>query len=322
MNIGYRAEPARLRLANQVVLVDGTHAAALYDLSAIRIRRISAGARELLHSVLDGDGSASAPQLRQAEARRFLDGLLGAGYLEVSRLSGDAGYFHVPRPYPGWPPMRTLSFVIDHRFDEAASERMTRWLAEASSRFGLVSVLLVDRSEGGHAAARVELDVARRFPGLLRELITVGRPPATDGTRAVELSPADVVPSMRGPRRVAVAGSRMGPQFLLPAAPVYNLHHLGSESNGCLHVEGDGSVYPDIAETRFRLDAADDTVAGVMRAAATRKYWSTGKDLRDKCQGCELRYACLNPLAARSLPDQLRSAPANCGYSLPTGTWH
>src|SRR5690606_9996223 len=96
-----------------------------------------------------------------------------------------------------------------------------------------------------------------------------------------------------------------------------------SESFGCIHIDANREVFPDVSERHYliqRLSDAQD-LSLLLENPKLMIYWSAGKDKRQKCRDCEFRHACPNPIPARSITDDIYSAPSNCTYNLELGTW-
>jgi hypothetical protein len=313
------------RLGNQVALVQGRYADALYDLRARRIRRLSKKASSLVQSQVAGAPTPSAPD---ASEHQFLVNLASAGFLETRRAAGSLPYSNDWQWPTSLPPLRTLSFEVDARTDEGRSARISNWISEAITAFGLLSVVLVVSPGGVAAAERISGAARARSEHLVVEFLPLAGSEARSDNRQHRL---EVVPEGEAVglgsddvRRVRALSQPMGPEAFSVSFAFFHLLDKFSESQGCLHFDAALRCFPDIAEADYGLSPDGGETRGLselLQDPRLREYWASGKNERDKCRDCELRRACPNPIAARSRPEDLRSAPSNCGYDLPSGTW-
>jgi radical SAM protein with 4Fe4S-binding SPASM domain len=315
------------RLGNQVEIVRGKHAAALYDYFGGRVQRIPLAAAPLLEQPAIGE--LAPDDIGSA----FFQGLVERNYVQpVGDHPGEP--FRTEWTLPLLPPLRTLSVDLDRHVDALAIDRVVGLVAEAVAGFGLLNVVLVVDGEPeslpGLAARLLALD-----PHLMLELLCSDAAwrtvevPASDPPRLIRIDSAvqGAVPDYqhREGRRTAVRHAMpMSPEMLIGNFAYFHLLKEHGESHGCLHVDAVLRVFPDICERDYALAdlrVEPRTVAELVNDERTQRYWSAAKDRREKCRDCEFRYACPNPVAHRSDADDLASAPFNCGYDLETGRW-
>lgn len=327
----------RYRLGNQVVLVQGKHAAALYDLFAGRIQRISTGLGDLMSSGVlrerrDGASAGGLPEQLSAK-------LVERGFLETCKDNGAEDY-RFEHAVPRFPPLRTLSFEVGRDTRLADLARAQRLIFEAIETFSLGSFAFLLRQ--GFALTDelklLALEVLARegyvlcefwgeAEGVLEELQACLRS-AGHGNRAFVSTVSgganhETGLSEDGRRFVWGSKSALSASALTCRPDVYHLLMTRGESFGCLHFDQEWRVYPDVSERNHQVGMTWDRTGlrSLLACAGLDRYWRFGKDKREKCRDCELRYACPNPLSSRSNPLDLASAPSNCGYSLERGAW-
>ncbi len=92
---------------------------------------------------------------------------------------------------------------------------------------------------------------------------------------------------------------------------------LKYEGYGFLYVDGDGTVWPDWLEPRFHYGSISEFGSRGKPSEDHRtfaEYSTNNKSLRDVCNVCELRVCCIWSASRRVDPDDIKSAPHNCGY--------
>jgi hypothetical protein len=315
------------RLGNQIEVVRGKHAAALYDHYRGRVQRIPLDAASLL------EGPALAELTPEDVSSGFFQGLMQRGYVQpVREYPGEP--FRAEWSLPLLPPLRTLSMELGESLPESALDRMLGLAAEAVAEFGLLNFVIV---AAGNPTSLPEF-VARLLaldPQLMVELLCAETAwqslavPPSDASRVIriEAAPQAAAPeyqARQGTRSSSYVGTRLTAEMLVGNYAYFHLLRQHGESHGCLHVDARLCVFPDICERDYLL--ADlrrepKTVADIIGDQRTQRYWSAAKDGREKCRDCEFRYACPNPVAHRSDASDLASAPHNCGYVLETGRW-
>ncbi len=103
----------------------------------------------------------------------------------------------------------------------------------------------------------------------------------------------------------------------------YHYSLTNSESSGCLYFSK-GKVYPSTSEQYFELAQSPNNLLEfeeILKAVRLEKYWSNTKDKREKCNECELRYACTYPNSMRQIKHDIQSAPSSCKYNIIDGRW-
>jgi hypothetical protein len=324
------------------MLVHGKHGDALYDLRAMRIRRLSKPASALLQAEVQGDVQWTALDARE---RDFLVQLAATSFLQPRRSALAAPYACDWQWPTALPPLRTLSFELDSSTDSQALTRILAWIREAIADYGLLSLVLLVAPGGTDAGDRIANEALAMSEDLIVETLVVGDDGGPDQPghashashasnstpRAVRRHSIEVVEAGEpvglgadGCRRVRGARDAIGPEAFIVSFAFFHLLEKFGESHGCLHFDAGLRAFPDIAEENYRLsgEAGESrSLRELLDDARLRHYWSRGKHGREKCRDCELRLACPNPVAARSRVDDLDSAPANCGYDLASGTW-
>ncbi|WP_374013714.1 hypothetical protein [Pseudoxanthomonas koreensis] len=329
-------ESTGYRLGNQVVLVHGAHASALYDLFDGRIQRVSSGLGKVLEGV---DGHADVPGKYDASVlESLLRRLAERGFLE--RCQGNGGQrYSFDSKVPRFPPLRTLSFEIGSGTTAEDFGRILNFIADASRRFSLGSFAFLvggscDPAGGLEAVVASGLRHARfsicelwcaseavgRFKALRSRLPHPGRVFVSEACDPVH---GTIGVDEGGVRSVWDWDAGLLPSAMVCRADYYHLLGMYAECYGCLHFDRDWNVFPDVSEMDFFIGRPGAGVGldDLLRDERLLGYWKVGKDRRDKCRDCELRYACPNPLSRRSRPDRLGSAPANCSYDLERGRW-
>jgi hypothetical protein len=321
------------RLGNQVVLVQARHAIALYDLKRGRLQRLAGrGADRFRDDCLQGrrlepDGYAGNP-VTLLHQRGFLERYRGV----------DTEDFSPDWSVPLFPPLRTLSFEVDHHADAARADRILQFVREATHAHGLLSAVLVVKPGGEAIAAFLARELLTNAEHLLVETLAapgcdVGRCHSPGhgvdfARRRIRIQAIDAsglaglcVDDSRG---VLASRQKVGAGVIFVHYSYFHLLKNFGESYGCLHFDAQMRVFPDIAETSYAIGHSDEggmSLSELLSHPRTLAYWGMTKDFREKCSGCELRYACANPLAHRVDPDNLSSAPSNCDYDPVDGRW-
>jgi hypothetical protein len=329
---------SRYRLGNQVVLVEGRHASALYDLYHGRIQRISSGLGELL-AYEPERSRRQVPSAGDDTAGRLVAKLAARGFLEEchGNSAEDYAFDHVA---PRFPPLRTLSFEVGPRTTRQDLERAGRLVLEAIDALCLASFafLVQPRFELMDELERVALDALARTRYVLCEFwgadgAVVER--LASGAVAAGNAGRIMVSKVRGPsgefaglpgdgsRLLWEWGSALSASAMICRPDYYHLLMNYSESRGCLHFDEAWRIFPDVSERDYHLGSIDGEqgITEAFDALVADEYWRFGKDRREKCRDCELRYACPNPLSMRSQKRGLGSAPGNCRYDLELGAW-
>ncbi len=89
-----------------------------------------------------------------------------------------------------------------------------------------------------------------------------------------------------------------------------------------LHIKEDGVVTPCIHEPNLHLGSIWDLdLAEIVKSEACQNLWLSNRDKIQKCQDCEFRYCCVNPMHFRENKRDFKSAPNNCFYNPYLGEW-
>lgn len=327
----------RYRLGNQVVLVHGKHASALYDLFGGRIQRVSSGLGELLsfdvarawHDAPGADGG-----LAQLFAK-----LAARGFLEESKENGAKDY-SFEHAAPRFPPIRTISFEVGRHTGQGDLGQAEKLILEAVDGFSLGSFAFLVRAGFGlpDELERLARDLLGRAKyvlcefwgedqGVIEKLRSGAASAGNEGrvfaSAICTHAKSSTGLSDDGHRFVWGLDSALSASALICRPDFYHLLMSRSESFGCLHFDEKWRIFPDVSESNHQIGFATaySGVGNLLADAGLNGYWNFGKDRREKCRDCELRYACPNPLSTRSRHRDLASSPANCSYSPERGTW-
>jgi radical SAM protein with 4Fe4S-binding SPASM domain len=325
------------RLGNQVVLVRGKHASALYDLHRGRVQKIANGLADLMTDAAGNDGTL--PPEERAIVEQSLARLASRKFVESDRGNGAAPVeaFTADWTHPQLPLVRTVSMEVDAATTPETLASMRRLVLDASARAGLCSFAFVGGS-GSMARvlglaedllAGVEFSLCEFWsdaPEVLAAVDSSGLRSRYPGRVIVaDASPGDSSSGITesGTRATQRGGDGIGPGHFICRADYYHLLRNFSESHGCLHVDNQGDVYPDVSEQDYCIGALSrlGDLESLLGNARLLTYWNFGKDQRGKCSDCEFRYVCPNPLSMRADAGDLASAPGNCSYDLEAGAW-
>lgn len=315
----------RYRLSQQVVLVRGRFSAALYDLHRSRLQTIPAAVAD---SIEAGNGTQPGHQA-------VLTTLSDRGFLREDEGPHRDGSFSPDASSPYFPVLRTVSFDLRGPEPLARAPQVLRIVREGLE-YGLASVVLLVSDQSRSSLDIIVAALRNLHQTLLIETLVYGAEQDTVAQPRMDSYFSDVsrgdaaIGLHRNPRDAGfvrgVRAERSGIEpglFITNYAYFHLLRHFG-ESHGCLHFDQGLGVYPDMTESNYRIAGFGDEVsslAALLEDPALRRYWSFGKDQREKCRECVFRYACPNPLSNRSVAGDLASAPANCGLDLETGKW-
>lgn len=307
-----------LRLAAQTALVRGRYAALLMDIYRGRMQRISLEVADLIDSLALGDGT-NLPQLGVPEAA-IIERLVERGFISKFRACFASSYA-VDAKYPECPIVRTISFNSSAPFIEAAAQLAI----ECHRELGLYNVLILVPDQVSSQLSCVIKTLLACSPYLIVDLVMrqveINRFPGelTADSRRIRLTP---LPPGEGDEN-EFGIPTVGKDSIYCRSDLYQVLRIYNESFGCIHIDNEGHVFPDLLEKSFAAGDFRSLTIDSLRNGIDelQHYWSVNKDQRKKCSGCEFRYACPNTLAARSVESDLRSEPANCNYQVETGIW-
>lgn len=283
-----------MRLANQTVVVRGARHAALYDLpprGLPRLQRIPLDVASLIES-------GESP--RDEAQARWLAFLTAAGFVEETTP---------PRwePYrPDWshayvPALHTITIEV---CDESIG-LVEAWLRHSPLARTLHYGFYVGSTSSPCIAGKIASIVAATDASSF-ELFEEGSDASTlfhpDGTaigRRTQAPPCDG--SVIDKLRLSVVNFR---RYL-----------RGSETAGQIHIDRYLVVWPHPDEKHYSIgDACLQSLDAIVAGDRYRTICENGKDRRDVCRECELRYACAENYTRRVDPHDIRSAPSACAY--------
>lgn len=327
---------SKYRLGNQVALVNGRYASALYDLASGRIQRISVGMGELLADDCRRlnknlcNKNALMTQLSAALAeRKFLEECIG-------NVPENYSFDHV---YPRFPPLRTISFHVGYKTNSEDLSKAEQVICDAISKFSLGSFafLICDEFQLAAEVRGLAERVLSKFQFVLcefwcvdsEEAGSIGRSKIKQRYRNRVLI-ADIKNSKcdsagiteDSDRLIWPCNSKINVSMFICRPDYYHLLKKHGESYGCIHFDSEWNVFPDVSEFEYCVGAFDDfsSIEEVVIDKRLIEYWGFSKDKRWKCQDCEFRYACPNPLSRR-VGVGLESQPSGCDYDLERGVW-
>ena len=289
-----------MSFASRTRVVDGHSLAAIYDFSRSRIQRIPL---DFLHEI--EAGSISARHARAASE------LADMGFLVRCDAASPPPAFD--GAYLDLPAIRMVSIDACALEAHSVAEDLLEFLS-LCCRHGLRDVLLLTQPSLTQAAAGFIRDARRQLPDVRFEFGSTALPSGNGGV-AHQAQPTRHAPPLSEPVR---------PGHFRIDWTYFELLKKRSESDGCMHIDPDLLVSPDICErdVRFELPRLLDSLqTGGLRSIALEHYWGLGKDARGKCSSCEFRYACPNGKWSRSIDGDLNSPPVNCSYDPVAGTW-
>ncbi|MBV2208376.1 MAG: hypothetical protein KUL77_02290 [Thermomonas sp.] len=316
--------------------MSGKYAAALYDFAGGRIQRISAGMGNLLaDDCLGLNRSLSKKNIlvmqlsRALTERKFLEECIGNAYENYS-------FDHV---HPRFPPLRTISFHIGPKttFDDLNKAEHIIHDAISKLSLGSFAFLICDESNMVAEIEGIAERILNEFQFSLCEFWCDGNK-ATRSTRCSKVKKkyrdrvliADIKNSKYASagitedsdRLVWPCSSKIDPSMFICRPDYYHLLKNYSESYGCIHFDSEWNIFPDVSDLGYCIGGFDEflTIEEVVVDKRLIEYWRFSKDKRGKCQDCEFRYACPNPLSRR-MGTGLASQPSNCDYDIERGTW-
>lgn len=290
-----------MRLGNQVVLVRGVARSALYDLHRRRLVRIPAALSERIGP--DGridlpESATGLPVLADLLSRKFI--------VKAGREHGSEGEgFRISRRYPLIPPLHTLSLEIGDRQREQID-----WLTEAIAlgvRFVTVFTGQGVNDQAFRTLSRISSSEGHAFRGFE---IVEGRP--EEWTRGTIY--------MANGRKAAVRHPASGRQAFHSKIRVDDAHfsllNNYSELTGHVFMGRDLTLRPHSSEAMLVFgNASRLSPSGLRGTDAYTLTQSNSKAIREKCGGCELRFACVHPFSDRRDSYDIASAPVTCVYN-------
>lgn len=307
----------------------GSAAAALYDLRSARIQRLNA-------AVLDVVDAACSSSDKESEYHPdVVCSLIERGFLK--KCASEISTYIADRITTPLPVLRSISFDL-FGSERPSVEQVASLIHHAEFRYGLINCVLVFERFDNDAPRFVEECLAATSlvfieiwsmhadSESLRRFVKSCAARQRIVLRSLRTGSPVTNYRQRGPsqRTIACIDAPVSSHSLIVNNLFFWNARLKSESFGCLHFSRNGKIYPDISEKWYSVSnwplATNDLDVLLMDGSLAR-YWSLSKDGRGKCADCELRYACPNPIGARSIPEDLSSPPANCNYQLDTGRW-
>lgn len=301
----------------------------MYDFYSGKIQRISRALGDILSSP-DGIPENAAPS-------ELIDKLVSRGFLTSHRGNSPESYLF-EHTAPRLPPLRTISFSVGQGCDVEYLRRAKKLIIEAIENFSLGSFAflihkdftsvrnLTETANGILSECKFTLCEFWCHDPASEALIKSSKKLMKHAGRILfseVINTSDALPgvSKDGRRLLRDWNSGQSLTALNCRPDFYHLIKVCSESYGCLHFNEQWIVFPDVTEEFYDagVATATDGIESIMNRKRINKYWNHGKDKREKCRDCELRYACPNPLSKRMERSNLSSAPSNCSYDLRRG---
>lgn len=308
-----------LKFANQTVLVRGDYAALLMDFYGGKMQRISLAAADLLRAATEG--SVFDPSGFTEEESSVLSKLRERGFLHHV-CSENSRVYSADWTVPTFPILRTLSVEVDALSPKQLDQSID--FALLSHQYtNMYNVVIFCVNSSPQDLSRIAAPLISGSEHLIVDIII-------PSSRQREF--ADLLEMDNQRIRVNALAQDKIPgteQFQIPPVDkrsffcrqdFFSLLHIAGESNGCLHIRGNGDVFPDPFESEVSV-AHINSLSLQQALDSSAHYWGATKDKREKCSGCEFRFACPNTIAARRDRSDFNSTPSNCSYNPETGAW-
>lgn len=275
------------KLMEQTVLVDGDQRSALYDLTNNRITRVPREVALQIRAGTDIEGKWSQYLTRHGFLRDAPDAWLAYASDYV---------------YPLRAPMHTLMLsggLAGHR-------HLLEWIREGSHH-----------TDGCHLVVLAAQEATRTSMGLLERIGAIAN------AASYELLVHHPNGNMTGEvfdrnleivfRREGIAQVSRPQGFIRADVVTYSTLRTQSELSGVLFADEHGVLWPHPHEKTWSFGSLADPLSTVVESIPYRAAQRNTKDRRDRCSGCEIRYACGNPFAYRQ-GAAITSEPSNCMY--------
>ena len=332
------------RLKPHVVMVDGAHRSALYNLYNQKILSIHKSQSLLIHAclsatiedVLNSIGDSSSKII----AKENLEELDSLGFGDIhTNLPNTLPCITDPSKFL----TKRLAFLsIDIR--TSSSEMDWKSILDTAKHEFLCAQICIFISGDPLSQQRelAVLEVARELHFHQTEIVFdassispfweewVGK----NGVRIALTSAPDVrndqIIRMQGNGiqvRVSPLDStppRITPRMFKCDLMTFTRLKAGSVHNNHLHISSNGNAYLWMLETDHCLGKVTgiEDLKNLINSSELSIAWRLSKDRIRKCSICEFRYACENSYTYRSVPSEIDSPPGNCSYSPSEGVWH